>query len=594
MFRSIQWRLTAWFVLLVLLSTGVLGAYLTSSIRKSELSSLRNQLLSEARIIAQASQSGISAPDEAGLDVLAKKLGGEAGTRVTIIARDGRVLGDSEEDPRVMENHSQRPEVIDALVTGIGESTRYSTTVGQRLMYLAVGITSGGEVLGVARVALPLTQAESSVSHIIASVVIVMVVSAGLVILAAWLIARVTTWPIRALTDMSRKVASGEFDRRISVGTRDEAGKLAQAFNEMSSKLKEMVARLSEDRSRLATILDNMADGIIMTDSEGNVLLANRAAVRLLDVRRDGITPRPLIEAVRDYELNEVVKSCLETGQEQSVQFESSASNRFLRAIVLPLDDVGRGVLVLLQDLTELRELQTMRRELVGNISHDFRTPLAGIKAMVETLADGAIADSGTARDFLVRIEAEVDRLTQLVSELTELSRIETGRVELELESLDINGLVSEVLTQLEPLAARQDLSVAKELGDGLPPVRVDRERIRQVITNLVHNAIKFNRPGGSLKAATGLRGESAIVSISDTGIGIAGADLPRIFERFYKADRSRAGQGTGMGLAIAKHIVQAHGGHIWAESEEGKGTTFSFSLPVNPLPRGRQNLTPF
>jgi len=216
----------------------------------------------------------------------------------------------------------------------------------------------------------------------------------------------------------------------------------------------------------------------------------------------------------------------------------------------------------------------------VGNISHEFRTPLAGIKAMVETLQGGAIDDQTAASDFLGRIEAEVDRLAQLVAELTELSRIETGRVELELEPVNLNLLVEEVITQLKPQAERQGLSLKNELAADLPLVQAHKERIRQVIVNLMHNAIKFNRPGGSVSAATKRFEDTVVIEISDTGTGIANDDLPRIFERFYKADRSRAGQGTGMGLAIAKHVVEAHGGQIWAESEEGKGSTFSFSLP--------------
>ena len=280
--------------------------------------------------------------------------------------------------------------------------------------------------------------------------------------------------------------------------------------------------------------------------------------------------------------MNDILKSCLETGREQIAQFDSGTSNKFLRAIAILIDQERQGgALVLVQDLTELKGLQTMRRELVGNISHEFRTPLAGIKAMVETLQGGAIDDQTAASDFLSRIEAEVDRMAQLVAELTELSRIETGRVELELEPVNLNLLVEEVITQLKPQAERQGLSLKNELAAGLPPVQAHKERIRQVMVNLMHNAIKFNRPGGSVSAATKRFADTVVIEISDTGTGIANDDLPRIFERFYKADRSRAGQGTGMGLAIAKHVVEAHGGKIQAQSEEGKGSTFSFSLPI-------------
>jgi two-component system phosphate regulon sensor histidine kinase PhoR len=329
-----------------------------------------------------------------------------------------------------------------------------------------------------------------------------------------------------------------------------------------------------------------MADGVIMTDMEGDIVLANKATEKILRINRETSITKPLMETVRNHEINEILKSSLETSQEQVAQFESNLSKRFLRAIAIPITGAKlSGVLLLFQDLTELRNVQTMRRELVGNISHEFRTPLAGIKAMVETLRDGAVDDGETTRDFLARIDSEVDRLTHMVSELTELSRIETGKAQLELEPLNLNLLIDEAVAQLSPQVERQQLSISKEFATELPAVPADKERIRQVLVNLIHNAIKFTLPGGKISFTTMTHDGSVTVGISDTGIGIARDDLPRIFERFYKADRARSGEGTGMGLAIAKHIIEAHGGKIWVHSEEGKGSTFSFSLPLQTSP---------
>jgi len=497
---------------------------------------------------------------------------------------------------KVMENHANRPEVYGALTSGSGASTRLSTTLGENMMYAAVPIHDGGAILGVARVALPLAEVQSNVNQVIFVIIIGMGVITVLVVLAAWLIARVTTRPIRELTRASRIIAAGEFSHRIATGTRDESGQLARAFNDMAGQINQMVTTITEDKTRLATILDNMADGIVMTDSEGSVRLVNRAAERLLGVSRQNMDARPLIETARDYELTDILKQCLEDAKLHEIQFESSASTRFLRAIAMTVTgDRADGALILLQDLTELRGLQTTRRELIGNISHDFRTPLAGIKAMVETLRGGAIDEAETARDFLSRIEAEVDRLTQMVAELTELSRIETGRTQLNLAPVDLNALVEEVAAQLRPLAERQNLSLTTELAAGLPEVPADRERLRQVIVNLMHNAVKFNRPGGSIKAATRLTEGAVTVEISDTGIGIPRSDLNRIFERFYKSDRSRSGQGAGMGLAIARHVVEAHGLrslHIYEEGEEWMHIrdAVNFSL-VLPYSEGLENV---
>jgi two-component system phosphate regulon sensor histidine kinase PhoR len=578
LFRSIQWRITIPLVLLVVVIMGALGAYLAISTRSSQLDDLRSQLEHEARLTAEASLPGFLSPDgPESLDALAKRLGEEIDARVTIIARDGTVLGDSDEDPATMENHANRPEVIDALSTGLGESTRYSTTLGRRMLYVAVPISYQGETLGVSRVSLPLDTVASVVQRVTISIIIAMAAAAVLVILAAWLIARFTTRPIRQLTAASRRITSGELGQKIAIETSDEIGDLAYAFNEMSARLKETVEKISEDRARLATVLDNMADGVIMTDAGGSISLANQTAKRLFNSEEP--EGKSLIEAVRDHEIDELLKLCLKTAAMQSVQYESGTSKRYLRAIAVPV--AHSGVLLLFQDLTSLRSLQATRRELIGNISHEFRTPLAGIKAMVETLSDGAVDDKKAARDFLSRIDSEVDRLTQLVAELTELSRIETDRAELKLEPVNLNDLAEEVTTQLSPQAERRRLSLVKELAVGLPPVSADRARVRQVIVNLLHNAIKFTEPGGRITVSTRREDDSATVAIADTGRGISSDDLPHVFERFYKGDKVRSGEGTGMGLAIAKHIVEAHGGSIRVESEEGKGSTFSFSLPV-------------
>ena len=579
--RSFQWRIAIPFIVLIVASMGVLGIYLTNSVRNSQLDNLRFHLEQEAKITAEASLPVLLGQGDTP-DVLAKKLGKEIDSRITIIAPDGTVLGDSIEDPTTMENHSTRPEVMDALASGIGESTRYSTTLKEQMMYVAVPVTSQGKVLGIARVALPLTTVENSVNHVTRTVILATVIITILAVLAAWLIARTTTRPIRELTKASRKIAAGQLEQKIRVHQKDEIGQLAQAFNEMSSNLKTTVEAISTEKAKLTNILANMADGVIMTDADGNVVLANPAAGKLFGFKEENAVNKPIIEVVHDHEVDEILKLCLKTGQEQNTQFESGIARRFLRAIAVPIDKDGRlnGALLLLQDLTELKNLQTMRRELVGNISHELRTPIAGIKAMAETLQDGAIDDKETARDFLARIEGEADRLTQIVTELTQLSRIETGQAELKMESVNLNALIDGVLAEMSPLAERQQITLLKELSPDLPPIQADKDRIRQTIINLVHNAIKFNKPAGKVTVSTGYDSNSVTVSVADTGIGISKEDLPHVFERFYKADKARTGGGSGLGLAIAKHTVQAHGGDISVHSEEGKGSTFTFSLP--------------
>lgn len=584
MFRSIQWRIGMPFIILIVISMSVLGAYLTSFVRDSQIENLRSHLEKEARITADASLPLLLSGEST--DNLAKRLGDEIGARITIIAPDGKVLGDSDEDLALMENHASRPEVKAALASGLGESMRYSTTVEREMMYVAVPVVNQGEIIGIARVALPLSEIQNSVNQVTLAISLAMLVTAVLAIIAAGIITRVTTRPIREVTEASKKIAGGELEQRIPVRAKDEISQLSQAFNEMSAKLSALVSDTAAEKTKLQTVMANIADAIIMTDADRKIALANPAAEKLFDFREKDVLDKPLIEIVREHETDDLLKLCLRTEHTQTAQFESVISRRFLRAIAVPISgEKLAGALLLLQDLTEMRNLQTMRRELIGNVSHDLRTPLAGIKAMVETLKEGAINDKQAAADFLNRIDDEADRLTQMAAELTELSRIETGRAELKIASVNLNTLVADVIAQLNPLAQKQKIALTAELKTELPQIMADGDRIRHTLINLVHNAIKFNHPGGMVTISAEIEQASVTVRVSDTGMGISRDDLPHVFERFYKADRSRANSGSGLGLAIAKHTVQAHGGTIQVESEEGKGSTFSFTLPVKTNP---------
>jgi two-component system phosphate regulon sensor histidine kinase PhoR len=584
--RSIYWKITIPFTLLVLVGMSILGFYMVNSTRNTQINHLETQLTNEARLVADISKPSFVNPGkQTDFDSIAKTTGKEIQSRITLIAKNGTVLGDTDQDPLTMENHATRPEVIEALASGIGQATRYSATLHENMMYVAVLVTNQGEVLGISRVALPLTTVESTVNSAVMTIAWAIAIATLLVIVAAALVARMITRPVRQITKAAEGIASGKLDQQIQVRANDEIGRLGRAFNEMSLNLKNTMATIVDERSKLVTVLSGITDGVVMTDSEGNIALVNRAAERLFNFEEARAIGRPLIEAVHDYEIDDVVKKCLNTAIEQSAQLDS-VTGRFLRVIATPIT-TGKfsGALVLFQDLTELRSLQTMRREFVGNVSHELRTPLAAIKAIVDTLRDGAMDDKKTAVNFLNRLDAEVDGMTQMVAELTELSRIETGRIKLKLEPVNINSLIEEVAARLSPQAERQHVSLSTELAPDLPIVQADKERIQQVIVNIMHNAIKFTPSGGRVAISTKHSGESVMAWVSDTGIGISKDDLPHIFERFFKADKSRSTSGTGLGLAIAKHIVQTHGGSIWVESEEGKGSTFSFSLPLRPNP---------
>lgn len=585
MFKSIRWRIGLSYLALIVVCMALLSIYLLSYVRDYYFDSLERQLVAQAHLVADAAERRIETGDVPDIDALAKKLAQQTDSRITIIDREGVVLGDSLENRALMENHSQRPEVVAALSSGVGESARYSKTARYDMLYVAVPIHTADGVAGVARVSLPLEDINRSLDSPGRTVALAILGAAALAFLLAFPIASATTRQVRELTRMARQLAEGRLDQKIRVGSEDEVGRLAEAFNQMSERLRETVETVSKERNRVAAILSGMADGVIITDREVNVVLLNKASERLLRLRQEEHVGRSLIEVARDHELAQLAKDCVRGGsgrQEHVRLLETGTPKRSLRAVATPIWEGGAiHALIVLQDVTELRRAEVARREFVANVSHELRTPLASIKALVETLRDGALEDAAAAQDFLKRMEVEVDGLAQLVRELLELSRIESGQVALRLEPADAQTLIETARERLLAQADRAGVRLVADVPPGLRKVLADGERIQQVLINLVHNAIKFTPAGGKVTIGAAERDGAIVFSVADTGVGVPAEDQPRIFERFYKADKSRSTGGTGLGLAVAKHIVQAHGGEIWVESVEGQGATFAFTVPV-------------
>ena len=581
MFSSIRWRITISYVGLIVLIIAGLTFYASTVVRREYQENLRTQLAASARRMAQAAQPLLAAPaDTAILDTNAKEWGNLLQARVTIIRADGLVLGDSAEDGAHMDNHLGRPEVQQALLGGLGVSTRYSQTMGYEMMYVAVPIPENGPVVGVARLALPLTQVESAVDHLRRQLLIASLFIILPAIAIAVFIAERTARPVRQLTQVAQRIAEGDLNARILLRKKDEVGQLARALDHMADQLRTQVTNLAEERGRLAAILERMADGVVMTDENGTVQMVNPAAARLLDVSQATATQLTFAQLVRNHRLIDVWQRCqlLDTEQVETIEDQRGL---FLQAVITPFHEAQvRNYLIVLQDLTQIRRLETVRRDFISNLSHEIRTPLAAMKALVETLRGGALDERTTAEHFLQRLEGEVDLLTQMVQELLDLSRIESGRAPLLLRPVQLSEVILPVVERLQPQAERAGLILQLDLPDQPLTVLADMERVRQVVTNLVHNAIKFTPSGGSVTISAATDRDEVVIAVRDTGVGIPANDLPRIFERFYKADRARSGGGTGLGLAIARHVVQAHGGRIWAESTEGKGSTFFFSLP--------------
>jgi two-component system phosphate regulon sensor histidine kinase PhoR len=334
---------------------------------------------------------------------------------------------------------------------------------------------------------------------------------------------------------------------------------------------------LDAERARLATVLDQITDGVLIADAQGLIQFANPAAGKLFQTSNP--LNRSIAEVVRNHQLVEAWRRSQQTRQMQSESIEVPTRHQFLQLVVIP-DKHASGSLLLVQDLTRLRRLETVRRDFVSNLSHELRTPLASLKALAETLQAGALDDPPAARRFIDQIHTEVDALTQMVMELLELSHIESGRFSLELEPAAACDLLHSASRRMQLQAERAGLTLRVECGDDLPKVRIDSQRMEQVLVNLIHNGVKFTRPGGEVVLSAEADNSFVRFAVRDTGSGIPADEVTRIFERFYRVDKSRTGSGTGLGLSIAKHIVESHAGKIWAESVEGQGSTFYFTIP--------------
>jgi two-component system phosphate regulon sensor histidine kinase PhoR len=532
-------------------------------------------LRSEAHIAADLARDGLRSGDAGTLDPLAHRLGTSAGVRVTFIDPQGMVLGESDEDRLTMDNHAGRPEVAAALAGQEGSSIRFSATIQRDLLYVAVPVRDGQTIVGVARTALPVATLESFASRLGGSIALAGAVATAVALAVVVLLSRAVTGPIGGLTASAEAVAAGQAARFEASGP-DETRRLGQALRAMAERITGERHDAETERDRLAVLIDELGDATMIADASGRIERANRAAA---DVFGAPIAGKRLVDVVRDHEILDAIAGA-RTDVDSVAHVERAEPARFQRAVARRLAD-GQLLLVV-QDLTNLRRLETVRRDFVANVSHELRTPLASLKAMAETLESGAIDDREAARDFVRRMRAEIDGLAQLVEELLLIGRLESGQQTLAPEPTLPAELLGRAADRLGTLVQRAGLRLIVEPAERLPRVSADRDRMGQVLANLVHNATKHTPAGGEIRMSARRAGDAVAFEVNDTGDGIAGSDLDRIFERFYKSDRSRADGGTGLGLSIAKHIIEAHGGTITAASPgPGRGATFTFTLPV-------------
>lgn len=591
------WKVYAGYVVVIVFTAAVLGVTIDRRVELDLKGQIRQSLQAEASILHDVARPHMQAAADSAFQHAVSALGARTGSRLTVIRVDGVVLADSREDPKTMDNHRMRPEVLEAMARGVGTATRYSRTIGVDMMYVAVPVRARGEVVGFARAALPLDEVDDRVAAVRDIIVLGAFTAAVLALLVGFLVARGVTRPIVRMTEAAGAVAGGERGRRIRVERSDEIGRLADALNSMTAQLEDHIERVTAENAKTVAILAGMVEGVIAVDSEERIVHVNSAAEGILGIKEEESLGKRIWEATRVREVSDSIENAMRDEHVNigEVRIASPKKEQVIQTIATPLRNTAGeldGAIVVLHDISELRQLEKVRRDFIANISHELKTPLAAIRGLVETLIDDKEMDAKTHDRFLAKIRDQSSRLSNLVVDLLTISRLESHDSNLEFVTIDLRTPVAESYRALAPHAEAGRLEVEARLADEPVQVNGDVEALRELVDNLLGNAIKYTPGGGRVEVRLGTEGTSAVLEVEDTGIGIAAEDQTRVFERFYRVDKARSREmgGTGLGLSIVKHVALAHGGNVSVRSHERAGSTFRVQIPLASSPAAKRN----
>jgi two-component system phosphate regulon sensor histidine kinase PhoR len=574
--KSIYFK--TFFSYLLIMGLVVLLVYLFSAniIRTQYLDSVHRGLGQLATALQRNYVPLLVAQDDPSLDKLVKEQGKEIDVRITVIATGGRVLADSQGDPRQMDNHADRPEFILAMQGKPAKFSRVSSTLRRAMLYHAVPIRNGGRSIGVLRLSQFVSAIDRTLTVTRRKIITLLAVLLAMALSAAFLYARYLTEPIKRLTRAAHQVAGGDFSPRVRISRRDELRQLAEAFNHMVEQQEMLLESVQRQQLELETILASIGEGLLVLDLDGRIILANQSFKNIC--QQPECQGRPFWEILRDSRFDELIKRSIETRQD--TRGELDINDGVYLVHVSPLSGEG-PIIVTFSDISEYKRLEKIKRDFVSNLSHELRTPLTAIKGFVETLAEESSSEN---RNYLEIINRHTDRLVSMVNDLLTLAEMEEPRMRLKKSRIDLLQLAKTVAVIFAGRCREKNIRLEVTASDGLPAFFGDPFRLEQLFINLVDNAVKYTERGEIHVSLAG-REKEIEIRVKDTGLGIAAEHLPRIFERFYVVDRSRSREqgGTGLGLAIAKHIVLLHDGRIEAVSQPGQGTEFIITLPQVP-----------
>jgi len=586
--KKLIWQLYPTYLIVTVIALVAVTWYCSHFFRYFYIDQTRKKLMTLAYVVAEQMSTSLQAKDFREIDRVCKQLGraSKKETRFTVMLPSGKVIGDSDEDPAQMANHSDRTEMRKVLSDGYGWSLRLSPTLGKNMMYVAVPIKDNSEVKAVVRTAIPATAIDDALKSLYIKILWGGLATAFCVAGLSLLISRRISKPIVEMKKIAEMFASGDLDHRLLVLGTAELDSLANAINRMATQLQERFATITDQRNELDAVLSSMIEGVVAVDGQGRIVSINKAAASLLDIELSKAQNRNVEEVIRNVDLQNFINSTLNSKvpTEADISLPTKGDRLFqLHGASLPTRAGGRtGAVIVLNDITKMRRLENVRRQFVANVSHELKTPVTSIQGYVEALLEGPIKDPQQAERFLRIIAKHSDRLNSIIEDLLTLSRLEEDRErkETSFEVTELKPVLASAI-ELASIKAEDKQMKIQLVCDEQIAVRMNTALLEQAVLNLVENAIKYSPLGGDVRISVEQNGKEVAITVKDNGCGITQEHLPRIFERFYVVDKGRSRKlgGTGLGLAIVKHIAQVHGGSVTVESSLGKGSTFTIHL---------------
>ena len=587
--KRLLWRLFPSYLLITLISLLAASWYSSEAMRQFFLEQTATDLKARAALLERQIKGLLSPLRSETINAICKEAGRLSATRITVILPDGTVIGDSRETPRLMDNHANRPEIITALAGQTGRSLRFSKTLMQDMLYVAVPIRDGQGIAALLRTALPATAVETKIRSTQLKIALGGCIIAFLAAGISWVISRRISRPIEQMKKGAEQFAGGDLSHRLAYPASEEMAGLADAMNQMAAQLDNRIETIRRQRNQLETVLASMLEGVIAVDSEERIVSINQAAAQLFENEPANCQDKSIQEVIRSPALQQFIRRALNnphSAEEDIIVYQNE--ERIIDVKSSPLLDAVQqqmGTLVVFNDVTQLRRLENMRRDFVANVSHEIKTPLTAIKGFVETLQQGKVEKVDEKERFLGIIQKHVDRLNAIIEDLLTLSKIEQEdeSKEINREKVNLADVFQAAIEICRPKAEEKhihiDLDCEKDTTANFDPTLIE-----QAMVNLLDNALKYSEPQSTILLKSHQQNSEVIISVQDHGIGIAQKHLPRLFERFYRVDKARSRNmgGTGLGLAIVKHIAQAHGGYVTVESKLGEGSRFRIHLPQN------------